>query len=297
MRLLITGGTGLLGKSLLESVPSGITVAATYFQRSPPGQPTCEFYPMDVQDQKTVQSVFAEVKPEVVIHAASIGDVDYAEHSRREAWLLNVGGTQNIVEECRRSGAKVIFISTNAVFDGDHPPYSEEDPTHPINYYGQLKVEGEQVTTQSGIAYAIVRPILMYGWPNIGGRGNLATWVVENLEQRKAIKVVNDVYSKPLLAQNCAAACWAVVEKDRTGTYHVAGRDRVSLYDFAQEVAKVFGLDERLITAVPSSYFPEIAPRPRDTSYNTRKMKEDLGIRPMGLREGLTYLKDHRPQA
>ena len=294
-RILLTGGTGLLGKSLLESSPAECEISATYYpDRSLTGIDPRVLHLMDVRDPDQVTAVFDEVWPDVVIHTASIGNVDYAERHRQEAWDVNVGGTQNMLAGCARVHAKMIFISSNAVFDGEHPPYAEDDPVSPVNYYGQLKVEGEQVVAQGSVASAIVRPILMYGWPYTGERANPVTWWVSSLEQGKPIKVVDDVHSKPLLAPNCAEAIWAIVRGGHTGTYHAAGADHVTLYQFAQETARVFGLDERLIEPVPSSYFPEIAPRPRDTSFKTDRMAEQLRVRPVGIREGLLYLKRTR---
>jgi dTDP-4-dehydrorhamnose reductase len=295
-RILLTGGTGLLAKSLLESSPADFDLFATYYpDRSLTGVDPRVQNLVDVRDPAQVNAVFDEVRPDVVIHTASIGNVDYAEKHRQEAWDVNVGGTQNMLAGCARHQARMIFISSNAVFDGEHPFYAEDDQVHPINYYGQLKVEGEQVVAQSGVASAIVRPILMYGWPYAGERANPVTWWVSSLEQGKPLKVVDDVHSKPLLAPNCAEAIWVILRGNRTGTYHIAGADHVTLYQFAVETARVFDLDERLIEPVPSSYFPEIAPRPRDTSFKTDRMAEQLQVRPVGIREGLLYLKRMRP--
>lgn len=294
MRALITGGTGLLGKTLLSVAPPEVQLFATYYLEPTYGQSTVPFFHLDVRDAVTVAWLLDQVRPDVVIHTASIGSVDYAEHHRWEAWAVNVGGTRNIAEACHRHGARLIFISSNAVFDGEHPPYAEEDAVCPINYYGQLKVEGERVVQEAGTEAAIVRPLLMYGWPNPGERDNPATIWLEKLGQGMPIEVVDDVYSKPLFVDQCARACWAVVIQRRSGVYHVAGADRVSLYEFALKVAEVFELEADLIKSVPSSYFPDIAPRPKDTSFITRKMETDLGVRPIGLIEGLRAMRATR---
>jgi len=162
------------------------------------------------------------------------------------------------------------------VFDGRTPFYTETDLVNPINYYGQLKVEAENIVKGSNIPWAIVRPILMYGWPYPGERDNPVVWWVRSLGNGKPIKVVDNVFSKPLPAWSCAEVIWAVLQQNRSGIYHAAGRAHVSLYEFALQTAEVFGLDGNLITPVPDSYFPEIAPRPRDTSFDTTKMKQGL---------------------
>lgn len=295
-RILITGGTGLLGQALLKTAPEGIDLFGTYLPNRPSPIPMpCAFFPLDVQDKTQVAQVFEEIKPDLVIHTASIGSVDYAEHHREESWAVNVGGTLNIRQMCLRHNAKLIFISSNAVFDGKYPLYSEDAPVNPINYYGELKVEGERWIQSGGLEYAIVRPILMYGWHLPTERGNWVTSWIRALSQGEHVKVVDDVRSKPLFAPNSAEAIWAIITQNRTGVYHVAGADYITLHEFAINTAEVFGLDASLIDPVPSSYFPEIAPRPRDTSFNTTKMERELGVRPTGVREGLTCMKRTRP--
>lgn len=239
--------------------------------------------------------MFEESKPDLVIHAASVGSVDYVEHHRQETWEINVGGTQNVGQMCMRHGAKLIFISSNAVFDGERPFYAEDGPINPINYYGQLKVEGERWVQSSCHENAIVRPILMYGWHLPTERGNWVTTWIRMLSQGNRVKVVDDVRSKPLFSCNCADAIWSIIAQNRTGLFHVAGADHITLYQFALKTGEVFGLDGSLIDPVPSSFFPEIASRPRDTSFDTTKMERILGVKPLGVLEGLTRMKAERP--
>lgn len=291
-RILITGGTGLLGQALLNSAPSEVEISGTYLPgKAPAIELPRPFFPLDVRDPDQVTQLFDQVRPDLVIHAASIGSVDYSEHHREESWAVNVGGTQHIGAACERHHARLIFISSNAVFDGEHPFYTEEAPVNPINYYGQLKVEGEEWVKASGLDYAIVRPILMYGWHLPIERGNWVTSWLRSLGHGQRVKVVDDVGTKPLYALNCAEVIWAVIAQQKTGIYHVAGSDHITLYHFAQATAEVFSLDASLIDPVPSSYFPEIAPRPRDTSFDTTKMEYELGVKPWSVRAGLLHMR------
>jgi dTDP-4-dehydrorhamnose reductase len=242
-----------------------------------------------------MQSVFEWARPYVVIHAAAIGSVDFAERNREETKKINVGGTEVVIELCQIFKSRLIYISSNAVFDGRTPLYSEASPVNPINYYGQLKVDAENVVRKSGIPWAIMRPILMYGWPYPGERDNPVVWWVNSLKNSKPIKVVDNVLSKPLPAWSGADVLWALIQQNRTGIYHAAGRDHISLYGFALLTAEVFGLDASLITPVPDSYFPEIAPRPQDTSFDTTKMETELGVKTIGVRDGLLKMKAERP--
>jgi dTDP-4-dehydrorhamnose reductase len=295
-RILITGGTGLLGVALQRSAPLGLEGFSLYFPERPLPVPLpFALRAADVSDPAQMQAVFAWAKPDVVIHAAAIGSVDFAEQNRDATRKVNVGGTEVVVKLCQTFQSRLIYISSNAVFDGRTPLYSETAPVNPINYYGQLKVEAENLVQAGGIPWAIVRPILLYGWPYPGERDNPVVWWVNSLENRKPIKVVDNVWSKPLPAWSVAEVIWAIIQQNRTGIYHAAGRDHLSLYQFALLTAAVFGLDAGMITPVPDSYFPEIAPRPQDTSFDTTKMETELGLKTVAVREGLEQMHAARP--
>jgi dTDP-4-dehydrorhamnose reductase len=294
-RVLITGGTGLLGVAIQRSLPKDIQGFANYFpERSLPKPLPFPIRAADVSDRIQMKAVFDWAKPDAVIHAAAVGSVDFAERNREQTRKVNVGGTEVVAELCQIFKSRLIYVSSNAVFDGRTPFYSETAPVNPINYYGQLKVEAEKVVRESKTSWAIVRPILMYGWPYHGERDNPVTSWVRSLEDNKPIKVVDNVFSKPLPVWSCAECIWAVIRQNRDGIYHVAGRDHITLYEFALQVADVFGLDKGLISPVPDAYFPEIAPRPRDTSFNTTKMETELGVKTIGVKDGLARMKAER---
>lgn len=294
-RVLITGGTGLLGVAIQQSAPVDIQVFSVYFpERSLPTLLPFPICVADVSNWQQMQSIFEWAKPDVVIHTAAIGSVDFAEKNREQTGKVNVGGTEVVVELCRAFHSRIIYISSNAVFDGRTPFYSETDSVNPINYYGQLKVEAENIVKEGGIPWAIVRPILMYGWPYPGERDNPVVWWIRSLKENKSIKVVDNVFNKPLPAWSCAEVVWAVIQQNHTGIYHAAGKDRVSLYQFALQTAEVFNLDASLVTPVPDSYFPEIAPRPQDTSFDTAKIEKELGVKTVGIEEGLALMKTER---
>jgi dTDP-4-dehydrorhamnose reductase len=293
MRILITGVTGLLGVALQHSARTSDDLFGIYYpSRFLPFPLGASVRMANVSDASGMRAIFEWAKPDVVIHAAAIGSVDYAEQHREQTRAVNVGGTKVVSELCRDFKASLIYISSNAVFDGKTPLYSETDLVNPLNYYGQLKVDAENVVKASGVFHAIVRPILMYGWPYPNERGNLVTTWVNALRAAKPINVVENVYSKPLFAQSCAEAIWAVINQKRNGIFHVAGRDHVSLYEFAQTVAKTFDLDRNLVHPVPDSFFSELAPRPRDTSFDTTKMEHEMGILPLSLEDGLRWMKE-----
>jgi dTDP-4-dehydrorhamnose reductase len=291
-RVLITGGTGILGRALMQNCPIDIQIFVTYFRDCWNGVLPCPAMQLDIANKEQPLQVIIEwARPDVIIHAAGVGNVDFAENNRSITRSINIGGIENIIDACRRNNIKLIYISTNAVFDGGNAPYTEDSERSPVNYYGHLKVEAEDLVKNSGLRYSIVRAILMYGWHYPQSRLNPVTNWIHLLGEGKTINIVNDRYSQPLFAEDCANIIWEIVNKDKLGIYQVAGPDRVTLFDFATKTAEIFGFDKRLIKPVPSSYFPEIAPRPIDTSFSISKIKKEMVTNPLGIIEGLKRMK------
>jgi len=292
--VLVLGGTGLLGKALIESCPAGFRVHATFLRDLPPTISFDGFARLDITDREAIIRLFQKIRPDFVVHLAGVGSVDFAEKNQSAARAVNVGGTQYVIEAGQRVGTRLIYLSSNAVFDGDHPPYREDSPRRPVNYYGRLKVEAEDIVQASGLEYAIVRPILMYGWHYAHARQNPVTMWLRLLEGCKTVRVVNDHFWQPLFVKDCADLIWRIIREDKNGVYNIAGPERLSLFDFALSAAKVFGLDSALIEPVPSSFFPTIAPRPLDTSFALDKIKSVFALQPLGILAGLERMKKTR---
>ena len=289
--ILVTGGTGLLGKGLEETAPSGWRIVSLHMRDYKVENSKARHLVLDIRDKRAVDRLFARTSFDAVVHAAGIASVDYVEKHYAESLESNIVGTLNVTSACRRAGVHLTYISTNGVFDGKNAPYRENDPAHPISKYGGLKIECERLVSETLEKWTIVRPILMYGWNHVVTRPNPATWVYEKLLRGETVSMVDDVWENPLYNIQCGRALWAVVDKRPEGVFHFAGKDSVNRWQFANEVARVFGLDASLIKRVSSSAFPEIAARPKNTTFVTTRMEKELGVKPMTLREGLTAMK------
>lgn len=280
--ILITGSTGLFGRAFLQLADKSYTIY--------PNPEDTER--LDITKKRDVMNFFKAHQPTIVVHAASIGSVDYCEQHKKEAYEVNVKGTRNIIAACKRYQAKLIFLSSNAIFDGTEAPYSEKSKPSPINYYGKTKLMGEMSIEKSGIPYAIVRLLLMYGWNNPMQRDNPVTWLLKKLESKQEVKLVNDTYTNPVYNEQAAEAVWQIIKKNKEGIFHIAGKDRVNRYEFGVMVAKIFGYDTKMILPVSSDYFSGIAPRMPDTTYDTKKMEKELQIKPFSLVVGLRKMKE-----
>jgi len=292
MRILITGGTGLLGRALVDKSASRYQIMATYLGECPLGNNSRVTYrKLDVRDKKACHLLFAEFKPDVTIHTAGIGSPDYAEKHKKDAHDINVGGTKNVSEECEACGSKFIYISSNGIYDGERAPYDEEAEALPINFYGIIKLEGEMVARRAKVTSAVVRPILMYGWNHPHGRKNIVSFALSRLSAGEKVFAYDDVYVTPLFVDNCADAIWNMVEKEIYETFNIGGDERSSIYELVKNAARIFDKDVKLVLPVKQGFFNEFVKRPRDTSFQTGKMHRVLGVKPLSIREGLTLMK------
>lgn len=283
MRVLITGGSGLLGRALISTSRNMGIDSVPAYHSNPIGRTSVK---IDIMDLYGVERALREIEPDCVIHAAALTDVDLCENDPTRAWAINAGATSNVADACNDEGAKVIYISTDYVFDGQNGPYSEEDAPHPINVYGESKLAGEKFALEYP-GNVVARVCVLYG----AGRPNFVMWVIDSLRKNVPITVVTDQYNTPTYTGNCAQALLTLCELDLRGLYHVSGRERMNRYDFAHAIAEVFGLNENLIKSATSNILHQRAKRPRDSSLNVEKAEKALGMRLANVREGLTMMK------
>lgn len=282
-----------MGKALIDGRNDNDQIIATYLGNYQIQDTDKAIYrKLDILDKDGYRKLFEEFLPGIVIHTASIGSPDYAQQHKEETWKVNVLGTQNIVDCCKRFNVKLIYISSNGIYDGDRAPYSEDDLAKPINYYGQTKLEGERIAMKANIPFAILRPILVYGWNYPFERPNIVTQALFKLKNSQKVYVYDDVYVNPLFAPACAEAIWMIINKEKYEPFNIAGKERMSIYELIKTAADIFNVGANNIIPVKQGFFNELVKRPKDTSYNTEKMQKVLGINPLSVYEGLTSMKD-----
>lgn len=283
------GATGLLGSHLVKTAPKTAQVVA--FQRgdcpSAVARKSIAVVTGNISNETQVQNAFLKFSPDIVIDAAGEGSVDRVQMYPGLAQESIAMPTKMIAAFCHQYRAKLLYLSSNAVFDGKHAPYSEGDVTNPVNLYGQAKVQAELRIKEQLSNFLIVRPILSLGWPLKGQRGNPLTFVVDKLRKGEKVMLVDDVYENPISAQSVADCCWSLLTNDRVGVFHVGGADRVSRVRLGHAIAEVFELDSDLIERASSADFSNLAPRPRDTTLNTIKTQTLCSWRPEALQTAL----------
>src|SRR5690606_29684733 len=229
-------------------------------------------------------------KPEACIHCASMNNVDQCETDRQSCYLQNVVAVSHIAHACESTNTHLIHLSTDFVFDGSAGPYDENDSPNPINYYGQTKLESENIIKDSTLDWAIIRTNLVYGLSFDMSRLNIVLWVKNGVESGKELHLVDDQFRTPTLAEDLAEGCILIAEKKATGVFNISGADFLTPYDMAMETADFFDLDKTKIKKANSSNFTQTAKRPLKTGFIIDKAKKKLNYRPHSFKEGIAIL-------
>lgn len=293
MKILVTGANGLLGQKLVKLlVERNEEVIATSHSESRIGYlgKAFDYIQMNITNQTEVLRIVSEVKPEVIINTAAMTNVDQCETEQEQCRLLNVDSVEFLVEAAEKNDSHLIHLSTDFIFDGAAGPYEEDDTPNPISFYGESKWDAEQIVMQSTCKWSILRTVLVYGITSGMSRSNIILWVKESLEEGKQLKIVDDQWRSPTLAEDLAMGCYLAAKQEATGVFNISGKDFLSPYDMAMKTCDYFNLDKSLITRADSSTFTQTAKRPPKTGFNIDKAKEVLGYDPVSFDEGIAIL-------
>ena len=267
MKILVTGVSGQLGSALMELI-KGHELRGT---KRPE---------VDLLDRAAVRRAIESFRPDAIIHAAALTKVDYCEDHPDEARKVNVEGTRNVVEAAGK--ARVVYLSTEYVFDGRNGPYGEEDPPNPLSVYARSKYEGELVARQAGRS-TIVRTTVVFTY-----RPASKNFLMQVLEG-KPMRIPRDQISNPTLTENLAEAVTELVERDLGGIYNIVGADRVDRFTFARRIVEKFKLDPKSIEPVTTDELRQRAPRPLSAGLKIDKARRDLKTRLLTLEDALAF--------
>ncbi|HEX2209018.1 MAG TPA: sugar nucleotide-binding protein [Longimicrobium sp.] len=265
MRVLITGGGGLLGGELIRQAPAGVDVHAT--RRTSPVQ-GAESHAVELSDARAVEALWMGVRPDLVIHTA------YTQAAgERDVWMA----TESVVRACRASGAALVYMSTDALLDGESSPYAESAEPAPVHEYGRWKARAEHHVRGEMPDAAVVRTSLIV---RAEPPDRNSAWVLDALRRGDPVRLFTDELRCPVAVEDLAAQLWEAAllpPERRAGVWHLAGPEAVSRYALGVLLALRHGLDAAAITPAPSASAP--APRPRDLRLLTPRADRELRTR------------------
>lgn len=293
-RILITGANGLLGQKLIDlylGKPGKEIIATGIGECRHPEKDKLTYYILDIGNKAQVDEVFLKVKPHAVIHTAAMTNVDACESDKAGCDRLNVEAVKYITNACEEHGSHLIHISTDFIFDGKEGPLDEEAIPHPLSYYGWSKLKGEEIVRAGKARWAILRTVLVYGVVHDMSRSNIVLWAKGVLEKGQPIRVVDDQFRTPTLAEDLAMGCFLAEDKEAEGIYNISGKDFMSIYELVERVAKFYGLSTEQMQRSDSSSLSQPAKRPPITGFRLDKAMRDLGYSPHSFEEGLAIVK------
>ncbi len=283
MKILLTGAMGFLGRWLLNDLSPHFELTATGRQPKPAWMEHAYVH-LDLTNQDAVADLL-KTNFDWIIHNAAMSKPDVCLQDPVTAWANNVTATNHLLQACAKQ-TRFLYVSTDFIF-GDDGPHDETAPTQPLNYYGETKLAAEQLVQASGLDYAIVRPVFIYGQQLPEQRGSFVQWVANSLKAKQNIKVVNDQSRTPTYVRDIANGVRQIIQQDARGAYHLAGKDIVSPYQMAVKVAAVAGLDAGLITPVDENSFPEPVRRAKKGGLLIDKAVRELGYAPVDIETGI----------
>src|SRR5262249_39316920 len=267
MRVLVTGASGQLGGYLLRRLPdSGLTVTAWS------GSRRGEFFgyplqPVDLGDADAVRVAFHQARPDVVLHAGALPRPAACHRTPNLARRINTEGSSLLAELATEARARLLFVSTDLVFDGERGNYREDDAPSPLSIYGRTKADAEAAVLavpRSGV----VRVSLLYG-PSVVGRPSFFDEQVAALRAGRPVTLFADEWRTPLALCTAAEALVKLAQSDFTGLLHLGGPERLSRLEMGQRLADFLGVASSTIVAVNRADIPSPEPRPRDTSLDS----------------------------
>lgn len=282
LNILVTGANGQLGSELRRL---GMV--------SPNNYRFTDVAELDITDTEAVRRAVVEMQADVIVNCAAYTNVERAEEDETRADLLNHRAAGNLAAAARESGATLIHVSTDYVFDGRScVPYTEEMATSPLGAYGRTKLAGEKAVEESGCRYLIFRTAWLYS--EYGN--NFLKTMLRLTAEREELKVVFDQVGTPTYAGDLALAIFTIIEGGRyagnEGIYHFSDEGVCSWYDFAVEIAAAAGRDGCRITPCRTAEFPTKAARPAYSVLDKHKVRETFGIDIPHWREAMKYCVD-----
>ena len=279
--ILITGAYGQLGDACAKHLKNDFKLILSGIS------PVNSGVNLDITSKNSIEKVLLETNPDVILNLAALTDVDGCELDPEKAKNVNINGVKNL---CRDFNGHFIQISTDYVFNGESGPYSEEDEANPKSVYGKTKLSADNWLLDNYPKLTIIRTNVLYSYTN-RTKASFLKWVVESLDSKQKIKVVNDQWNNPTWTESLSVVIQKVIDNQSFDLYHYGDIDILNRFEFSLLISKVYDLDSSLIMPITSDQLNQIAPRPRKSGLYTKKIESKLGIIPQSVETCLNEIR------
>ena len=240
-----------------------------------------------IKNQSDILELIKDYRPDFVVHAVAYPSVDFCESNKQMADVLHVKITDDIAKTCSNIGSRIIYFSTDAVFDGKlSRKYTENDLPNPINHYGKTKLNAEKILLEND-TNIVLRTTVIYGWHT---KSRFTNWVLNSLKNSQKIHAFTDQLNTPTLVDDMAKAILQIFTKDKFGLFNAVGATCLSRYQFALKLADRFNLDKNLIIPTSSVGKKQIAPRPPNGCLDNSKIVNDIGFKFSDIDTGIDFI-------
>lgn len=285
MNNLIIGASGFVGSSLYSLLKKkNNNVVGTYYSREKP-----ELIKTDMTSKSVLESLFNKIKPNIIYMPAFISNVNYCELNE-EPNKINELGVRNVVESCKTHNTKLVFFSTDYIFDGLSGPYLETDKPNPINKYGHTKLLCEKIVKELN-NYLIIRTTVVYGYDK-ESKNFLMTFNKAIMDEQEC-KIPYDQIGTPTYVNDLSEISIQLAERNKKGIYNVVGPDLCSRYVFTLKIARIFDLNEDLIKPISTLKLNQPAKRPLKAGLIIDKIRTEINANPLGIDYALEKLKKY----
>jgi dTDP-4-dehydrorhamnose reductase len=286
-RLLITGASGFVGGHVMHgAAQSGEWDIHATYQSRPFKFPDGELHYLDLADIGSTGTLVQRLNPDAVIHSAAWSNLERCERDPENAAVINLEAVKKIAEACKTSHSRLVFISTDMVFDGKEGRYAETSRTNPINIYGKTKMAAENMVLKGCPGSVTARAALIYGRP-FTGSNSFSERILEKTGNRETVPLYTDQFRTPVLVDDLARALLELAVIDFSGIIHLGGPDRIDRYSFGSMLSEISGFDTGLLKPVRMDEMATEAPRPQDASLDSSLAEKRLKTRLSPVREGL----------
>ncbi len=288
----MTGASGLVGSRAAVRLRARHDVHGTFHQHAPSflGHPQDRLHRLDVSELPALRSLLDEVAPEVVVHCAAETNVDRCESEPERSASINVAPVQELAAWARRQGTRLVLMSSDYVFDGASPPYEVDAPRGPLCVYSRTKAQAEEAV--EGVPGCLIaRSTVIYGKDFGHQKRNFATWLVGELSDGKPVRIVSDQWNTPTLSENIAEMLDRAIDRELAGVVHMAPDECIARDEFARRIARRFGLQEALISPIPTAQLKQPARRPMRPCLSMERSRKMLEMAPWTIAQSLDLLR------
>ena len=287
-KILILGGSGFVSTNLIKYLPENWDIFATYNSNIIKSEKIQSFKINFLETPEKIIPIIQNIKPDYIIDTVAFPSVDFCEENHSIADKLHIDATKIISKISNKINSKLLFLSTDAVFEGElNKKYFETNIPKPINYYGFTKLKAEEIILSTSKNNVVLRTSVIYG---TGTQSRFTNWILSYLREKRPVDPFVDQFNSPTLVDDLSQAIVKILKNDISGLFHATGPTCINRYEFALMLAKEFNLDLNLIRPVTSSQKKQNAPRPISTCLDSSKLEEKINFSFKDLKTGISFI-------